>query len=81
MTSTSHKPCYGTMFPHGQPRYHIDGKVFKLHQVGSIGVAARSRVVDTDLAEWDDCRACEEFEHCYQLCMAKIALDTIVNSE
>lgn len=80
MSETLHKPCYGTMFPHGQ-RHHIEGKVFKLSEVGPVGMMVRSRVLETDLAEWDDCRSCEEFSHCYQLCMARIALETIANHE
>jgi hypothetical protein len=69
------------MLPQGHPHYHGDGKVFKLHEVGSVGMEARARVVKPDLAEWDDCLACEEFTHCYQLCMARLALETIVNHE
>ncbi len=81
MSVTSHKPCYGTMFPYGQPHPEVDGKAFKLRRVGSVGMVARSRVVETDLAEWDDCRACHEFQHCYQLCMARISLETIVSHD
>lgn len=81
MSSIKHKPCYGTMLPHGQPRHHIDGKVFKLHEVGPVGMMVRTRVVETDITEWDDCRNCEEFQHCYQLCIARIATENAVHNE
>lgn len=81
MPNLTHKSCYGTMLPHGHPRHHADGKAFKFREVGPGGMAPRTHEVETDLAEWDDCRACEEFQHCYQLCMAKIALDSIINQE
>ncbi len=80
MSSIPHKSCYGTMLPHGQ-RHHSDGKAFKLHEVGPVGMMVRSRVVETDLAEWDDCRACEEFQHCYQLCVARVAIESVINQE
>lgn len=81
MSSTLHKPCYGTMLPSGHPHPDIDGKVFKLSSVGSSGMVSRTRVVEMDLAEWDDCRGCHEFQHCYQLCMARISLETIVSHD
>jgi L-lactate utilization protein LutB len=81
MSETRHKSCYGTMFPHGHPRHHQDGKAFRFTAVGPVGMMVQSRIVETDLAEWDDCRACEEFSHCYQLCMARIALETMANHE
>ncbi len=80
MPETPHKHCCGKMFPHGQ-RHHVDGKAFKLREVGPVGMWVRSRVLETDLAEWDDCRSCAEFPHCSQLCMARIALETIANHE
>ncbi len=81
MNDPIHKKCYGTMMPHGEPRHHVDGKVFKLREIGPDGMMVPSRVVKTNLAEWDDCRACEEFAHCYQLCTARIALEGVISQE
>jgi len=75
MSAKPHKVCYGTMLPYGQPHHHVPGKAFKFREVGAAGMVMRSHEVQVDLAEWDDCRACEEFQHCYQLCMAKTALE------
>jgi len=75
--SHQHKACYGTMFPdpfHPEDDRKKRGKVFSLHEVGPYGMSAPHRQVVTDLHEWDDCLACPEFEHCYRLCTAKLAL-------
>lgn len=79
--SPEHKACYGTMFP--DPFHPTDdrkqrGKVFTLLDVGPHGMSIPRRQVSTDLAEWDDCLACPEFEHCYRLCTAKLALEEAV---
>lgn len=75
--SQEHKACYGTMFPdpfHPENERKKTGKVFSLQEVGPQGMHVPHRHVVTDLREWDDCLACSEFEHCYRLCSAKLAL-------
>ena len=45
----------------------------------SAGLMRAGRNIQTDIAEWDDCIACPEFEHCYELCMAKLALENAIS--
>jgi len=83
MTAAEHKPCYGTMFPIGGPLNSEPprlGKVFALEAVTPVGMMPQRRVVRTNLGQWDDCRACPEFDHCYRLCMAKLSLQDAVGS-
>ena len=42
------------------------------------GLLITDKHVHVDIKEWDDCRRCEEFEHCYKLCLGKLALATAV---
>jgi len=69
------------MFPdpfHPESDRKLHGKVFSLRVTGPQGMHAPHRQVVTDLREWDDCLACPEFEHCYRLCTAKLALEEAV---
>lgn len=71
-----HKSCYGTMFHdtlHSNANEEMKGKVFSF-ELDTMGLARSDRSVKADMAEWDDCLACIEFEHCYKLCLAKLTL-------
>lgn len=79
--SQQHKACYGTMFPdpfHAEDGRRTQGKVFSLRATSPMGMHAQRHQVVTDLREWDDCLACPEFDHCYRLCWAKLALNEAV---
>lgn len=83
MNTRRHKSCYGTMFH--EPLYFEEntpmrGKVFSF-ELDRVGLARSSRSVGADMAEWDDCLDCEEFEHCYKFCMAKLLLQTAIEHE
>jgi len=72
MNATGHKKCYGTMLPSVLNRTADDaGKALRFK-------TAPHRQVIVDLAEWDDCTACEEFESCYRLCTTKLKLETAI---
>ena len=71
--------CYGNMFPsinRPQTDVPLRGKVFtaKLERAGGMAIATRSTGVDLDA--WKECVACEKFDECYRLSMAKLALET-----
>ena len=51
-----------------------EGKVFSLHFVQPTGLCRSRPQVREDLAEWDSCLRCVEFDSCYRLCMARLAL-------
>lgn len=77
MSATEHKACYGTMFPdplHATGDRRMQGKVFSCLLPTAGGFSLHDPSVSADIAEWDDCRQCPEFTHCYQLCLAKVAL-------
>ena len=78
---TQHKDCYGTMFHdslHFSANEKMQGKVFSF-ELDSAGLMRTERSIQTDIAEWDDCVACPEFEHCYKLCRAKLALENAIS--
>ncbi|MEE9596298.1 MAG: hypothetical protein V3V96_05925 [Acidiferrobacterales bacterium] len=55
----------------------MKGKVFSF-ELDSMGLARSDRLVKADTTEWDDCLECPEFDHCYKLCMAKLALSAAI---
>ena len=77
---TQHKHCYGTMFHdslHFSANEKMQGKVFSF-ELDSAGLMRTERSIQTDIAEWDDCVACPEFDACYKLCRAKLALEAAI---
>lgn len=78
-----HKTCYGGMFPQSLVRSPTSrstkGKVFDCKQNQSVGQVIPNQETFEDLTEWDDCVACEEFEHCYKFCMAKLCFNHVIN--
>lgn len=83
MSTKNHKSCYGTMFHetlHFQENMAMRGKVFSF-ELNRIGLGRSSRMIDADIAEWDDCLDCEEYEHCYKFCVGKLLLQTAIEHE
>ena len=75
----NHEKCYGGMFPSvNSPRtgLPIRGKVFTAELDRAGGMVIATRRTGVDLNAWDGCVACEEFDHCYKLSMATLALET-----
>jgi hypothetical protein len=80
MQQNNHKRCYGTMFPSilvVEANRVVSGKVFSFEFVQP-GMIISERKTAIKMQEWDDCLECPEFEHCYKLCMAKIALESAI---
>ena len=83
MTKRDHKPCYGTMFHevlHIQENTQMKGKVFAF-ELDRKGLARSDRTIKADIDEWDDCLECEEFDHCYKFCIAKLLLQDAIERE
>jgi hypothetical protein len=81
MTRTDHKACRGTMFPDtlkATAGRTFAGKVFSFVIVNPPGLCRAERRVEVNRAEWDGCTQCPEFEPCYKLCMARLALESAV---
>jgi hypothetical protein len=81
MSENIHKPCYGAMFP-STLKFANDkpsrGKVFAFELLTAGGTFRSGRRVSHHLSEWDDCLDCPEFEHCYKLCVGRLALETAI---
>lgn len=83
MSDATHKECFGKMFPddlhlkHNEPN---KGKVFTvcLKTAGGIVQVSADRSIEANVEEWDDCQQCPEFDSCYKLCLAKVALESAV---
>lgn len=73
MNAATPLPCYGRLFPetiHGDSK----GKVFSLRYVTPVGMMPRRTQPVVDLNAWDECSKCPDFENCYKLSMAKLAI-------
>jgi len=56
----------------------VSGKVFSFEIVRAGGTFVSHRRVSVNRQEWDDCLACHEFEHCYKLCLGRLALESAI---
>ena len=68
--------CYGEMFPdftHLRYNKPMDGKAFRVF-VQQIGVGTQRRDLEVKLEDWEECVACADFQPCYCLSTAKLAL-------
>lgn len=84
MSQEEHRECYGQMFPdplHPENDRRVKGKVFSYLLTTAGGLYRNDRSVSVDIAQWDDCRMCPEFDHCYQLCIGRLALQASVATE
>jgi len=81
MTTEKHNDCYGEMFPQ---TLHVDGdrpkrgKVFAYQLLRAGGAFRSDRRVAADVAAWDECVGCEDFEPCYRLSLGKLLLEIAV---
>jgi len=71
------------MFPH--PSYVTEpgqstGKVFGLVAATPAGMCRPRPLLEINRAQWDKCLQCAEFEHCYKLSMARLALQAAADS-
>ncbi len=84
MSESTHKECYGTMFPdalHFTSNRPTGGKVFSYELDLAGGMSRSDRSTSADIEQWDDCLACPEFEHCYKFCLAKLSLQAAIANE
>lgn len=83
MNATHQPECYGTLFPdvlslpEDRP---ASGKGFTVVLQRAGGIWRASRSVSADMEQWDECQQCPEFESCYKLSMAKLALESAVQN-
>ena len=70
------KECFGEIYPDlsrlefNQPPV---GKVFRV-RLGLPGMASPKPQFEVDLAAWEQCQGCEEYQSCFDLSNAKLAM-------
>lgn len=64
---------------HFQENEPMQGKVFSF-ELDRSGLARFNRRITADIAEWNHCIECQEFDHCYKFCMAKLLLQNAVKN-
>lgn len=77
----THSECYGKMFPSVlEPTTGkvLRGQAFSIELQRPGGWTIASRDAQVDLDAWEGCVGCQEFEHCYRLSMATLALQAAV---
>jgi hypothetical protein len=81
MSDNAHKKCYGKMFPSVLPPEAgrvVSGKVFTYELVRAGAMLVSQRKAAANMAEWDDCLQCPEFDPCHKLSAGRLALETAV---
>jgi hypothetical protein len=71
----THHECYGRMFPNltnGSPETR--GKAFVIGPRTQTELEQPRAKVSVNLAEWDRCRECPEFDHCLSLSTATLSI-------
>jgi hypothetical protein len=84
MSIKEHRDCFGTMFPddlHLKNNQPNKGKVFTVLVELVGGFSRGDRRIQADIEQWDDCQQCPEFDSCYKLCLAKVALESAVATQ
>lgn len=79
--SQQHNSCYGKMFPdilHDSGDGPHRGKVFSFEFQSAGGLCRTDRETATNMDVWDDCVRCPEFDACYKLSMAQLALQSAI---
>ena len=56
----------------------VSGKVFTVLLRASGRDVSCTRSVTADMERWDECLECADFDGCYKLSMAKLALESAV---
>ncbi len=81
--SSEHPKCYGSMFPSVLALREDgtnSGTVFSVVLERAGGMWRSNRSVSADLKRWGECLQCDDFEDCYKLSMATLALESAVQN-
>ena len=65
---------------HSKENAPMRGKVFSF-ELDRTGLARSGRAISADIAQWDDCLDCKEFDSCYRFCMAKLLLEISIGQK
>jgi len=75
--------CYGKIYPDlARHRYNElrKGKVFDVF-VESSGLGITDRRFKAKMDEWNRCTECPEYQHCFNLSLAKLLLGGVLENE
>ncbi len=74
------RDCFGNIYPDLEQLQFgstIRGKVFGIN-VTTLGPGHRSRKLEVDREEWEDCRRCAEFRNCLDFSNAKLQMQQVL---
>jgi hypothetical protein len=77
----THPECYGQLFldlEHLHYNKSSDGRAFQV-LVEQIGLGTQRRELKVKQQQWEECVACTDFRGCYELGMAKLALQAALS--
>ena len=83
MSNSDHPACYGTIFPsvlqlpEDRP---AAGTVFTVVLERAGGMWRSGHTVTADMERWNECQKCSDFDGCYKLSMAKLALESAIQN-
>jgi hypothetical protein len=83
MSNSDHPECYGTLFPsvlHIPEDRPAAGTVFTVVLERAGGMWRSGRSVTADMKRWNECQTCGDFDGCYKLSMAKLALESAIQN-
>jgi hypothetical protein len=81
MSNSEHPECYGTMFPsvlHIPEDRPAAGTMFTVVLERAGGMWRSNRTVTANTEQWDECQKGGDFDGCYKLSMAKLALESAI---
>ena len=70
------KDCFGKIFPdlsRVENNKLLAGKVFKV-RINCTGMMPQSRQLESDLQAWEECQRCEQYRGCFDLSIARLAI-------
>jgi hypothetical protein len=80
MSLNPHPECYGQMFPDFEnlvPNKPNDGFAFSVF-IERLGIGTQRRLLEVKRAAWDKCVSCGDYRSCYDLGMAKVAMQRVL---
>ena len=76
----AHSDCYGAMFPDFtrlQKNKPLESQAFTALVV-SHGIGVQDRKLEVKREGWEKCTACPDYRTCYDLSMARLAMNTVL---
>lgn len=84
MPHDTHGACYGRLFPptlDASSEEASCGKVFGFELLKAGGMWRNGRRITRDLAAWDECLKCPEFDGCYRLSLITLMFESAISDK